>query len=164
MTQTSLSKTGWKPEWNRPKRIQNKSLPIIEYKLRHPDASVAVIADMFKRTHHSVYSLLYKHRHRLARPVITDDPFAIGHEIPQIPQQDVAEQSAHEEHMTNTYKPKAYAFREEQLDLVSHGQEILRKEISALNDIIDEQVKMIKELEHQVVGYKAVISYLESHK
>lgn len=152
---------------------RDKSMPILRYRKANPDASFEEIAEKFGRSRGAIYSLMYKHKLIDLPPeqprLIIEDPFDIGHEIPVIP----------------TAKPKTVNFEEFRIqhpqDLYStpeptKGQEILREEISRLNEelaelrmmsecdteMLAESIAEIEQLKNDNIGYRAVISYLEA--
>ena len=152
---------------------RDKSMPILRYRKANPDASFEEIAEKFGRSRGAIYSLMYKHKLIDLPPeqprLIIEDPFDIGHEIPVIP----------------TEKPKTVNFEEFRIqhpqDLYStpeptKGQEILREEISRLNEelaelrmmsecdteMLAESIAEIEQLKNDNIGYRAVISYLEA--
>ena len=154
---------------------RDKTMPILRYRRANPHATFEEIAEKFGRTRGAIYSLMYKHKlidlpDQPEQPrLIIEDPFDIGHEIPVIP----------------TAKPKTVNFEEFRIqhpqDLYStpeptKGQEILREEISRLNEelvelrmmsecdteMLAESIAEIEQLKNDNIGYRAVISYLEA--
>jgi hypothetical protein len=151
------------------KKAHNKSLPILKYRIAHPDATFDEIAERFKRTRASIYSLFKKHNLvHLPEPTrrIIEDPFDIGHEIPVIAKQEAINfEDFRIKHPEEVYsKPDP-----------TYGQKVLRKEMDRLyaeianldilddvNDsIISQHAAEIEQLKSDIVGYRAVISYLQ---
>lgn len=151
------------------KKAHNKSLPILKYRIAHPDATFDEIAERFKRTRASIYSLFKKHNLvHLPEPTrrIIEDPFDIGHEIPVIAKQEMINfddfKIQHPEELYSKVEP-------------TQGQQVLREEIDRLHaeianlDILDDvndsiiaqHAAEIEQLKSDIIGYRAVISYLQ---
>jgi hypothetical protein len=151
------------------KKAHNKSLPILKYRIAHPDATFDEIAERFKRTRASIYSLFKKHNLvHLPEPTrrIIEDPFDIGHEIPVIAKQEMINfedfKIKHPEEVYSKSEP-------------TQGQEVLREEMDRLHaeianlQIMDEVSERlladyeseIEQLKSDIIGYRAVISYLQ---
>jgi hypothetical protein len=152
-------------------RAHNKSLPILKYRRAHPDATFDEIATKFGRTRAGIYSLLSKHGLRDApeqpRQII-EDPFDIGHEIPVISK--LANETLSFEEFKIQHPEELYSKIKP-----TQGQEVLRQEIERLhaeianltildevNDgIIAQHAAEIEQLKSDIIGYRAVISYLQ---
>jgi hypothetical protein len=151
------------------KKAHNKSLPILKYRIAHPDATFDEIAEKFKRSRASIYSLFKKHNLiHLPEPTrrIIEDPFDIGHEIPVIAKQEMINfedfKIKHPEEVYSKSEP-------------TQGQEVLREEMDRLHaeianlQIMDEVSERlladykseIEQLKSDIIGYRAVISYLQ---
>jgi hypothetical protein len=149
------------------KKAHNKSLPILKYRIANPDATFDEIAEKFKRTRASVYSLFKKHNLvHLPEPIrqIIEDPFDIGHEIPVIAKQEMI-----------NFEEFRIKHPEDLYSTPTQGQEVLRDEMDRLyaemanltildevNDgIIAQHAAEIEQLKSDIIGYRAVISYLQ---
>lgn len=151
------------------KKAHNKSLPILKYRIAHPDATFDEIAERFKRTRASIYSLFKKHNLvHLPEPTrqIIEDPFDIGHEIPVIAKQEMINfedfKIKHPEELYSKTEP-------------TQGQQVLRDEIDRLHaeianmqilnevdsEMLAEAIAEIEQLKNDNIGYRAVISYLQ---
>lgn len=151
------------------KKAHHKSLPILKYRVAHPDVSFDEIAKKFGRTRAAIYSLFHKHG-LLNLPEtrqIIEDPFDIGHEIPVIAKQEMINfEDFRIQHPEELYsKPEP-----------TQGQKVLRDEIYSLNkeiaelrmlnevdtEMLAESIAEIEQLKNDNIGYRAVISYLEA--
>jgi hypothetical protein len=151
------------------KKAHNKSLPVLKYRIAHPDVTFDEIAEKFKRSRASIYSLFKKHNLiHLPEPTrrIIEDPFDIGHEIPVIAKQEMINfedfKIKHPEEVYSKSEP-------------TQGQEVLREEMDRLHaeianlQIMDEVSERlladyeseIEQLKSDIIGYRAVISYLQ---
>jgi hypothetical protein len=150
------------------KRAHHKSLPILKFRVANPHVSFHDIAKKFGRTRAAVYSLFTKHN-LLDLPEtrrIIEDPFDIGHEIPVIAKQEAINfddfKIQHPEELYSKVEP-------------TQGQQVLREEIDRLHaeianlDILDDvndsiiaqHAAEIEQLKSDIIGYRAVISYLQ---
>ena len=150
------------------KKAHHKSLPILKYRVAHPDVSFDEIAKKFGRTRAAIYSLFHKHG-LLDLPEkrqIIEDPFDIGHEIPVIANQEVINfedfKIKHPEELYSKIEP-------------TQGQQVLRDEIDRLHaeianmqilnevdsEMLAEAIAEIEQLKNDNIGYRAVISYLQ---
>ena len=149
------------------KKAHNKSLPILKYRIAHPDATFDEIAERFKRTRASVYSLFKKHNLvHLPEPTrqIVEDPFDIGHEIPVIAKQEII-----------NFEDFRIQHPEELYSTPTQGQKVLRDELYSLQkeiaelrmlnevdtEMLAESIAEIEQLKNDNIGYRAVISYLQ---
>ena len=51
--------------------------------------------------------------------------------------------------------------KEKKVQAPTHGHQVLRTELVGLNKMLENAQIRIKNLEHQAIGYRSVISYLE---
>ena len=151
------------------KRAHHKSLPVLKFRLANPDVSFHDIAKKFGRTRASIYSLFTKHKLLdLPEPTrrIIEDPFDIGHEIPVIAKQEMINfedfKIKHPEEVYSKSEP-------------TQGQEVLREEMDRLHAeianlqimdevserLLDDYESEIEQLKSDIIGYRAVISYLQ---
>jgi hypothetical protein len=157
------------------KRAHHKSLPILKFRIGNPDVPFDEIAKKFGRTRAAVYSLFHKHGLLdLPEPtrLIIEDPFDIGHEIPVIPQPTGATMKINMDQFKLQYPKDSY---KEPVEPPTQGQQVLRDEVDRLHaeianlTILDEvndglladYASEIEQLKSDIVGYRAVISYLQ---
>ena len=156
------------------KRAHHKSLPILRFRVANPHVSFHDIAKKFGRTRAAIYSLFTKHNLlEVPEPtrLIIEDPFDIGHEIPVIPQPTGATVKINMDQFKLQYPKDSYVEPVEP----TQGQQVLRDEIDRLhaeianfqimdevnNKLLADYESEIEQLNSDIIGYRAVISYLQ---
>jgi hypothetical protein len=119
----------------------SKTINILIHKVLHPKRSTKRIAEVMRITYASVYNTLYQYDALGSDLSHLREVLGKHYVEPQVA--DLVTQAGAEE-----VKPTA-------------GQEILRDEINGLNAMLEKRDATIRSLEHQAIGYRSVISYLQ---